>query len=60
MVERFWRTIKYDEVYLRSYADGAEARYDIGRFIDYDNTRRPHQHHDMQTPHAVYAGSAAA
>ena len=43
MIERFWRTIKHDDVYLRDYADGREARHFIGRFIGYYNTRRPHQ-----------------
>ncbi len=54
VVERFWRTIKYDEVYLRDYADGHVAAASIGRFIRYYNTQRPHQSLDYKTPDAVY------
>lgn len=60
MVERFWRTLKYDDVYLRAYADGHEARYYIGKFIDYYNRRRPHQSHDQLSPNMVYAKPMAA
>ena len=41
-VERFWRSIKYEEVYLRAYEDVPEARQSIGRYLDFYNSRRPH------------------
>ena len=54
MVERFWRTIKYDEIYLHAYANGRDVERGIARFIRYYNTRRPHQSLATQTPDAVY------
>jgi putative transposase len=54
-VERLWRTIKYEEVYLRAYDSVPEARALIGRYIDgFYNTRRPHSSLDRQTPDEVY------
>lgn len=53
-VERFWRSIKYEEVYLRAYESALEAKYLIGRYITFYNENRPHRSHDGQTPDAVY------
>jgi hypothetical protein len=54
-VERLWRTIKYEEVYLRAYASVAEARASIGRYIDtFYNARRPHSSLDRRTPDEAY------
>jgi putative transposase len=54
-VERLWRTIKYEEVYLRAYASVPEARASIGRYIEgFYNTRRPHSSLDRQTPDEAY------
>ncbi len=54
-VERLWRTIKYEEVYLRAYASVSEARASLGRYIDgLYNTSRPHSSLDRQTPDAAY------
>jgi len=53
-VERFWRTIKYEEVYLRAYESVSEAKYFIGRYIDFYNQERPHSSLDSRTPDAVY------
>ena len=54
-VERLWRTIKYEEVYLRAYASVPEARASIGRYIDgFYNVRRPHSSLDRQTPDEAY------
>ena len=54
-VERLWRTIKYEEVYLRAYANVPEARASIGRYIDgFYNVRRPHSSLDRQTPDEAY------
>ena len=41
-VERLWRTIKYEEVYLRAYASVSEARAGIGRYLRFCNNRRAH------------------
>ena len=60
-VERLWRTIKYEEVYLRAYASVPEARASIGRYIDgFYNVRRPHSSLDRQTPDEAYFNCAAA
>jgi putative transposase len=53
-VERFWRSIKYEEVYLRAYDDVPEARQSIGRYLDFYNGRRPHTSLDRRTPDQVY------
>ena len=42
-VERLWRSLKYEDIYLRAYATGSEARLGIGRWIAGYNTTRPHQ-----------------
>ena len=49
-VERLWRTVKYEEVYLRAYASVSEARTSIGRCFDFYNRRRPHSSPGGQTP----------
>jgi len=53
-VERFWRSIKYEEVYLKAYEDVPEARQSIGRYIDIYNARRPHTALDRRTPDQAY------
>ena len=53
-VERLWRTIKYEEVYLRAYASVSEARASIGRYLGFYNSRRPHSSLDGKTPDQVY------
>jgi putative transposase len=54
-VERLWRTIKYEEVYLRAYASVSEARASLGRYIvGFYNTRRPHSSLDGRTPDEAY------
>ncbi len=53
-VERLWRTIKYEEVYLRAYASVPEARASIGRCLTFYNGRRPHSSHGGQTPDQAY------
>jgi len=55
-VERIWRSIKYEEVYLHAYASVSEAKAGIGRYIDLYNTRRPHSKLDKQTPDEFYYG----
>ena len=49
-VERLWRSIKYEEVYLRAYDTVSEARASIGRYLNFYNGRRLHSSLDRQTP----------
>jgi putative transposase len=53
-VERFWRTIKYEEVYLHAYEGVGEARQLIGRYIAFYNAQRPHIALDGRTPDQAY------
>ena len=53
-VERLWRTIKYEEVYLKAYENVPEARREIGRYIAFYNTKRPHSSLDGKTPDQAY------
>ena len=53
-VERLWRSVKYEEVYLRAYDTASEARASIGRYIDFYNRRRPHSSLDSTTPDHAY------
>ena len=53
-IERLWRSIKYEEVHLKAYADGREARAGIGWWMTFYNFRRPHQAMDNQMPMAVW------
>ena len=53
-VERLWRTIKYEEVYLRAYACVSEARVRIGRYLEFYNNRRPHSSLGERTPNQAY------
>ena len=53
-VERFWRSIKYEEVYLHAYDSVSEARSRIGLYIQFFNSRRPHSSLQAQTPDQVY------
>jgi putative transposase len=53
-VERLWRTVKVEEVYLRDYQTVAEARYSLGRYFELYNSRRLHQALGYSTPAEVY------
>jgi len=53
-VERLWRSIKYEEVYLHAYESVSQARTGIARYIDFYNTRRPHSSLGAHTPDVVY------
>ena len=53
-VERLWRDIKYEEVYLKAYADGRDARAGIGEYLSFYNTQRPHQALGYRTPGEVF------
>jgi putative transposase len=53
-VERLWRSVKYEEVYLRAYDSVSEARTSIRRYLDFYNRRRPHSSLDGTTPDHAY------
>jgi len=53
-VERFWRSIKYEEIYLHAYDTVSKARSGIGQYIQFFNNRRPHSSLQAQTPDQVY------
>ena len=53
-VERLWRSIKYEEVYLRAYNTVSDARASIGRYLTFYNGQRPHSSPDRQTPDEAY------
>jgi len=53
-VERIWKSIKYEEVYLHAYASVSDARQSIGRYLEFYNSTRPHSSLKAQTPDQVY------
>jgi putative transposase len=53
-VERLWRSVKYEEVYLRAYDSVSEARASIGRYLNFYNGRRPHSSLDGRPPDKAY------
>ena len=55
-IERLWRTVKYEEVYLTAYQDGREARIGLGRYFEFYNANRPHQSLGYRTPSQVFTG----
>ncbi|MGJ0395056.1 MAG: IS3 family transposase [Methylocystis sp.] len=55
-VERLWRSVKYEEVYLKAYDAVSEARASIGRYLAFYNERRPHSALDGRTPNEAYFG----
>jgi putative transposase len=59
-VERLWRSVKYEEVYLKDYGSVLDARVQLGRYFRFYNHKRPHQSLAYRTPAAVYAEAKAA
>jgi len=59
MIERFWRTIKYEDIYLKSYENGIELESGISSFIKRYNMFRPHSAHGEATPDEVYSEKMA-
>jgi putative transposase len=57
-VERLWRTVKYEDVYLRGYEAVPALQAGLGRYFPFYNEERPHQALDYQTPAAVYQGGS--
>ena len=56
-IERLWRTVKYEEVYLKAYQDGREAKIGLGNYFQFYNTERLHQTHGYRTPAEVYTST---
>jgi putative transposase len=54
-VERLWRSLKYEEVHLKAYANDLEARIGIGQWLRFYNDSRPHQSLGYKTPTAAWA-----
>jgi len=59
-VERFWRTVKYEDVYMRGYETVNEARKGLERYFEFYNYERPHQSLGYRTPWQAYVGSDGA
>jgi putative transposase len=57
-IERLWRSLKYEEVFVKAYGSPAEARGGIGAWLTFYNDERPHQTHGYRTPHEVFTGVA--
>ena len=55
-MERLWRAVKYEEVHLKAYADGHEARRGLGDYFRFYNHLRPHQALGYRTPAEVFHG----
>ena len=53
-VERLWRSVKYEEIYLKAYDTVAEARRSLASYFGFYNSRRPHSSLDRQTPDQTY------
>jgi putative transposase len=58
-VERLWRSVKYEEVYLRACDSVVEARSSLGSYLGFYNRKRPHSSLDGRTPDHVYFGGLA-
>lgn len=55
-IERLWRSLKYECVYLKAFTNGLHARKEIGDWMQYYNTQRPHSTFEGRTPNEVYNG----
>ena len=54
VIERFWRTLKYADIYAKEYGSAIEAAEGIGKYIEKYNMRRPHESLDKKTPDEAY------
>lgn len=59
-IERLWRSVKYEEVYIKDYESLSQARDELSNYLDFYNSRRFHQSLNYKTPQAVYFGSEKA
>lgn len=57
-VERLWRSLKYEEVYLKAYESVTEARQGIGAYFQFYNAKRRHQGFNRKTPEQMYEGDS--
>lgn len=55
MIERLWRSLKYECVYLNAFETGSDMRAGIGKWLTYYNSERPHSTHGILTPDEAYA-----
>lgn len=55
-IERLWRSVKYEDVYLHAYASGSEARQSLAKYFAFYNARRVHESLDYATPDKMYFG----
>ena len=53
-VERLWKSVKYEEVYLKAYDSVGDAKAHLGAYLNFFNIRRPHQSLDGKTPDTIY------
>ena len=58
MIERLWRSLKYECIYRNTFETGSEARTGVGKWLAYDNTKRPHSAHGILTPDEAYGRKA--
>jgi putative transposase len=56
-VERLWKSVKYEEVYLKAYDSVADAKAHLGAYLRFYNERRPHRTHEGRTPDQAYFGA---
>ena len=59
LLERLWRTVKYEEVYLKAYSNGREAKAGLDAYFSFYNNQRPHQALGYRTPAEVFKGDLA-
>ena len=57
-IERLWRSVKYEDVYLHAYEDGRELKAGLSRYFEFYNGRRLHQSLEYRTPDEIYFGTA--
>jgi putative transposase len=55
IVERFWRSLKYEDIYIKNYRTLAELKLSVSRYIRFYNSERFHQSLDYETPDSIYA-----
>ena len=58
-IERLWRSVKYENIYLHAYEGGRDVQAGLARYFDFYNRRRLHQSHDYATPDEVYFGAGS-
>lgn len=54
-IERLWRSVKYEDIYIKDYATGPELIQYLSGYFEFYNNERPHQAHEYQTHSAMYA-----